>query len=84
MILSYAALCREDEDYCRFYKQNDAAVLMQNGAALVVCANENADYDEIKQLAAKYTPEQFGLITYIAFQYSKWYPSDDPIWIVEY
>ena len=40
--------------------------------------------DEIKQLAAKYTPEQFGLITYIAFQYSKWYPSDDPVWIVEY
>ena len=40
--------------------------------------------DEIKQLAAKYTPEQFGLITYIAFQYSKWYPYDDPIWIVKY
>ena len=40
--------------------------------------------DDIKQLASKYTPEQFGLITYIAFQYSKWYPYDDPIWIVEY
>ena len=37
-----------------------------------------------KLLASKYTPEQFGLITYIAFQYSKWYPYDDPIWIVEY
>ena len=40
--------------------------------------------DDIKLLASMYTPEQFGLITYIAFQYSKWYPSDDPIWIVEY
>ena len=40
--------------------------------------------DDIKLLASKYTPEQFGLITYIAFQYSKWYPYDDPIWIVEY
>ena len=40
--------------------------------------------DDIKLLASKYTPEQFGLITYIAFQYSKWYPSDDPVWIVEY
>lgn len=40
--------------------------------------------EEIKQLAAKYTPDQFGLITYIAFLYSKWYPSDDPIWIVKY
>ena len=40
--------------------------------------------DDIKKLAKKYSPEQFGLITYIAFQYSKWYPSDDPIWIMEY
>ena len=44
---------------------------------------KNANED-IKLLASKYTPEQFGLITYIAFQYSKWYPSDDPVWIVEY
>lgn len=40
--------------------------------------------EQIKQLASKNTPEQFGLITYIAFQYSKWYPSDDPVWIIEY
>ena len=40
--------------------------------------------NNIKLLANKYTPEQFGLITYLAFQYSKWYPYDDPIWIVEY
>lgn len=40
--------------------------------------------DDIKLLASKYTPEQFGLITYIAFLYSKWYPYDDPIWIIEY
>ena len=52
MILSYAALCRADEGYCRFYEQEDAAVLLQNGSALVACANQNADYDEIKQLAA--------------------------------
>ena len=40
--------------------------------------------NDIKKLAEKYGPEQFGLITYIAFQYSKWYPYDDPIWILEY
>ena len=40
--------------------------------------------DDIKELAQKYTPEQFGMITYIAFQYSKWYPYDDPIWIIDY
>lgn len=51
MILSYAALCRMDEGYCRFYEQDDAAVVLQNGSALVVCAKENADFDEIRQLA---------------------------------
>lgn len=40
--------------------------------------------DDVKNLANKYTPEQFGLITYIAFQYSKWYPYDEPVWILEY
>ena len=40
--------------------------------------------NDIKKLAEKYGPEQFGLITYIAFQYCKWYPYDDPIWILEY
>ena len=40
--------------------------------------------DDIKKLAEKYSADQFGLITYIAFQYSKWYPSDEPEWIVEY
>ncbi len=51
VLLSYAALCRTDEDYCRFYAQEDAAVVLQNGSALIVLAAENADYDEIKQLA---------------------------------
>ena len=51
MILSYAALCRTDEGYCRLYRQDDSAVVLQNGSALVVCANLNADFDEIKQLA---------------------------------
>lgn len=40
--------------------------------------------DDVKKLADKYSPDQFGLITYIAFLYSKWYPYDDPIWILEY
>ncbi len=40
--------------------------------------------DDVKKLAEKYGSDQFGLITYIAFLYSKWYPYDDPIWILEY
>ena len=40
--------------------------------------------EEIKQLANKYSPEQFGVITYISCLYGKWCPYDDPMWILDY
>ena len=40
--------------------------------------------EQIKQLASKYTPEQFGVITYISLQYCRHCPYDDQEWIVEY
>lgn len=40
--------------------------------------------DSIKQLAKKYTPEQFGLITYIYFNRATMCPYDDLSWIIEY
>lgn len=39
---------------------------------------------QIKQLASKYTPEQFGVITYISALFGKWCPYDDLEWIVKY
>ena len=40
--------------------------------------------EQIKQLAVKYTPEQFGVLTYISALFGKWCPYDDQSWIVEY
>ena len=40
--------------------------------------------EQIKQLANKYSPEQFGVITYISSLYGKWCSYDDPLWILEY
>ncbi len=40
--------------------------------------------DSIKQLAKKYTPEQFVLITYIYFNRATMCPYDDLSWIIEY
>ena len=40
--------------------------------------------EQIKMLASKYTPEQFGVITYISLQYCRHCPYDDQEWIVEY
>ncbi len=44
---------------------------------------KNADED-IKKLASRLTPEQFGVLTYISALFSKWCPYDDQSWIVEY
>lgn len=92
--LTFKYYNREDESP---FQKDDYKTKFWEGEKMYVTTHQNSGLwknegkewlktanDEIKQLAAKYTPEQFGLITYIAFQYSKWYPSDDPVWIVEY
>ena len=92
--LTFKYYNREDESP---FQKDDYKTKFWEGEKMYVTTHQNSGLwknegkewlktanDEIKQLAAKYTPEQFGLITYIAFQYSKWYPYDDPIWIVEY
>ena len=50
----------------------------ENGRRWLKEANE-----QIKQLAAKNTPEQFGVLTYISALFGKC-PYDDQSWIVEY
>ena len=51
----------------------------ENGKNWLKTANE-----QIKLLASLYTPEQFGVITYISALFGKWCPYDDQEWIVEY
>ena len=92
--LSFKYYNREDESP---FPKDDIRSKFWEGEKMYVTTHQNGGLwknegkewlktanDDIKELAQKYTPEQFGLITYIAFQYSKWYPSDDPVWIVEY
>jgi hypothetical protein len=40
--------------------------------------------EDIKRLASKYTPEQFGVIIYISALFGKWCPYDDQSWLIEY
>lgn len=40
--------------------------------------------EQIKSLASGLTPEQFGVVTYISAHWGKWYPYDDPSWIIDY
>lgn len=51
----------------------------QEGKEWLKTANE-----QIRQLARRYTPEQFGVITYISCLFAKWCPYDDQGWITEY
>ena len=92
--LSFKYYNREDESP---FPKDDIQSKFWEGEKMYVTTHQNSGLwknegkewlktanDDIKELAQKYTPEQFGLITYIAFQYSKWYPYDDPIWIIDY
>ena len=40
--------------------------------------------ERIRNLAARLTPEQFGVVVYISALYAKWWPFDDQSWLLEY
>ena len=40
--------------------------------------------EQIKNLAARLTPEQFGVVAYISALFGKWCPYDDQLWLVKY
>ena len=40
--------------------------------------------EQIKSLAKRLTPEQFGVIIYISTLFGKWCPYDDQSWLIEY
>lgn len=44
----------------------------------------NEAHGQIRNLADRLTPEQFGVVTYISSLNGKWCPYDDQEWIVEY
>ena len=49
------------------------------GKSCLKCANE-----DVRNLAARLTPEQFGVVIYISTLFGKWCPYDDQSWIIEY
>ena len=49
------------------------------GKNCLQCANE-----QIRNLAARLTPEQFGVVIYISTLFGKWCPYDDQEWLVNY
>ena len=40
--------------------------------------------EQIKNFAARLTPEQFGVVAYISALFGKWCPYDDQLWLVKY
>ena len=40
--------------------------------------------EQIRNFAAKLTPEQFGVVIYISTLFGKWCPYDDQSWLIEY
>lgn len=40
--------------------------------------------EQVKNLAARLTPEQFGVVAYISALFGKWCPYDDQSWLINY
>ena len=92
--LSFKYYNREDENP---FSENDVRNKFWYGEMMFVTTHQNNGFwknegkewfktanDDIKELAKKYTPEQFGVLTYISALFGKWCPYDDQAWIVEY
>jgi hypothetical protein len=92
--LSYKYYNREDENP---FSSDDFRSHFWHGEMMFVNSHQKVGYwkelgkewlrdanEQIKQLASRYTPEQFGVITYISALFGKWCPYDDQEWIVEY
>ena len=92
--LSYKYYNREDVSP---FPQNDIRTLFWEGEKKFVGNHQSVGYwkeqgkewvktanEQIKQLASKYTPEQFGVITYMSLQYCRHCPYDDLEWILKY
>jgi len=85
---------REDENP---FPQSDIRNKFWHGEMMFVTTRQNNGFwknegkewlkaanDDIKELAKKYTPEQFGVLTNISALFGKWCPYNDQAWIVEY
>ena len=92
--LSYKYYNREDVSP---FPQNDIRTLFWEGEKKFVGNHQSVGYwkeqgkewvktanEQIKQLASKYTPEQFGVITYMSLLYCRHCPYDDLEWIIKY
>ena len=92
--LSYKYYNREDENP---FSENDVRNKFWHGEMMFVTTRQNNGFwknegkewlkaanDDIKEFAKKYTPEQFGVLTYISALFGKWCPYNDQAWIVEY
>jgi hypothetical protein len=92
--LSYKYYNREDVSP---FPQNDIRTFFWEGEKKFVGNHQSVGYwkeqgkewvktanEQIKQLASKYTPEQFGVITYMSLQYCRHCPYDDLEWILKY
>ena len=85
---------REDENP---YVANDVRSHFWHGEMMFVTTHQNVGCwkeegkkclkeanEQIRNLAARLSPEQFGIVVYISTLFGKWCPYDDQSWLIEY
>lgn len=92
--LIYKCYNREDENP---YPANDFRSHFWHGEMMFVTTHQKVGYwkeegkkclkvanGQLRGLAARLSPEQFGVVIYISALYGKWCPYDDQSWLIEY
>lgn len=92
--LIYKYYNREDENP---YLADDVRNKFWHGEMMFVTTHQNVGgwkqdgkawlknaSNDIRKHAARLTPEQFGVVTYISTLFGKWGPYDDQSWLIEY
>ena len=91
---SYKYYNREDENP---FSKNDVRNMFWDGEMMFVTNHKKVGEwkekgkellkkasEEIRVLASKLTPEQFGVVTYISALFGKWCPYDNQTWLIDY
>lgn len=85
------------ETQCPKKFESETATKFWHGEKMFVESNQNIESwikqgeevraalsNDKRQIAAKYSPESFGIIVYIETLFRKWCPYDDMDWIFDY
>ena len=78
-LITTVGVCSNNPEMMFVTTHQSVGLWKEEGMNWLEYANE-----QVKNLAAKLTLEQFGVVAYISALFGKWCPYDDQSWIIDY